>query len=328
MKQAKFWESKGDTTVQCHLCPHHCVIKDGKNGICRIRTNKEGTLYAREYGKVVSMGIDPIEKKPLYHFYPGSDILSVGANGCNFTCEFCQNWQVSQFDQGTRYVAPEELVDMAFEHKSVGLAYTYTEPLIWYEYVYDCSKLAHEKGLKNVLVTNGYVSAEPAQELLPYIDALNIDLKSMDPEFYTKICGGKIEPVKDFIKLSAQHAHVELTNLIIPTHNDSDEQLDELCRFVASVNPDIPLHFSAYFPQYKMDAPRTPVETLLRARDIARKYLKYVYLGNVHTADGSDTLCPHCHAVLVKRTGYATRFENIEDGVCIQCNEKITIIGV
>ncbi|MDX9703151.1 MAG: AmmeMemoRadiSam system radical SAM enzyme [Candidatus Auribacterota bacterium] len=328
MNKAQFWEPAGGMSVQCHLCPHNCIIQENRHGICKIRVNKEGILYAREYGRVVSMSIDPMEKKPLYHFYPGSDILSVGANGCNFSCEFCQNWQVSQYDQPTRYVAPEELINVALKHQSVGIAYTYTEPLIWFEYVYDCSKLANEKGLKNVLVTNGYINPKPARELLPYIDALNIDLKSIDPDFYANLCGGKIEPVKAFIKQASKQAHVELTNLVIPTKNDSDDQLDELCRFVASVDENIPLHFSAYFPQYKMDVPRTPVETLLKARKIAQKYLRYVYLGNVHTSVGTNTVCPGCGALLIERNGYDTHLKNIHNGRCGQCNKSIPIAGV
>ncbi len=327
MKEARFWESKDAGTVQCHLCPHNCLIKDGNHGVCRIRDNKGGTLYAREYGNVVSVGIDPMEKKPLYHFYPGSDIVSVGANGCNFDCDFCQNWQVSQYDQPTRFISPDDLVATTIAHKSIGIAYTYTEPLIWFEYVYDCSKLAQEKGLKTVLVTNGYVNPEPAQELLPYIDALNIDLKSMDTKFYRDICKGQLEPVQEFIKKASKQAHVEITNLVIPTYNDSDEQLHKLCAFVASVDENIPLHFSAYFPQYKMEVQRTPVESLLKARDIANQYLSYVYLGNVYTPDGADTVCPGCGALLVERSGYTIHIHKIKNGKCTKCNQSIPIIG-
>lgn len=325
MKKAQFWHNEEDKTVRCELCPHHCLIKEGNHGLCRIRVNKDGTLSSTGYGEIVSCAIDPIEKKPLYHFYPGKNILSVGVNGCNLQCSFCQNWQVSQVDQPTEYVSPEELVELALQRHSFGIAFTYTEPLIWYEYILDCAPIAHEKGLKIVLVSNGYISPEPAKELIPHIDAANIDLKSMDDSFYRSICKGSLNPVLEFIKAAAPAVHVEITNLIIPTLNDSDDNIERLARFVASVNRDIPVHFSAYFPQYKMELPSTDSEILLKAYEIAKKYLNYVYLGNVRIDTGSDTTCPKCSNLLIKRSGYSTKVVGLNHNQCSKCNTEIAI---
>ncbi len=326
MKHALFWHKKDNTTVVCDLCPHHCRIKNGGHGLCRIRMNNDTTLYATGYGNIVSYAIDPIEKKPLYHFYPGKNILSVGVNGCNLTCKFCQNWQVSQCDQPTQYVSPDELIRMAIQYRSFGIAFTYTEPLIWYEYLIDCSTRARMEGLKIVLVTNGYICKEAAQELLPHIDALNIDLKSMNPEFYQNTCGGTLEPVVEFIKLADKQCHIEITNLIIPTLNDSSDDIESLAEFIASVNPHIPVHFSAYYPQYKMDIPSTPPDTLKNVYQTAKKYLNYVYLGNTTLNMGNNTFCPNCNNLMIQRTGYHTLITGLEKSACSQCGAEINII--
>ncbi len=262
------------------------MIRDGSTGICRARQNIGGELYTLNYGEITSMALDPIEKKPLYRFYPGSMIFSVGTFGCNFKCSFCQNWSIAHDQPETLYVTPQGLVSKALELKAsgnIGIAYTYNEPSIWYEYVYDCARLAREKGLLNVLVTNGYISPEPLEQLLPYTDAMNIDVKAYTLSFYSKICGGKLESVNATVeKCVKAGVHVELTTLVIPGLNDSLEEIEEMCRWISGLSEEIPLHLSRFFPNYRMlDRPPTPRSTLENARKIAQKYLKYVYLGNV-----------------------------------------------
>jgi len=325
MKEALYWEPQSDSKTLCKLCPHHCVIADGKTGRCRIRQNEKGVLYAKEYGKAVSYAVDPIEKKPLYHFYPASRIFSLGANGCNFSCDFCQNWQISQDVKPTMDISPAELIDLTRQYECSSIAFTYTEPLIWFEYVLDCAKLAKKEGIKIVLVTNGYICNEPAKEILPYVDALNIDLKAMNPDFYRILCAAQLEPVKEFIKLAAKTTHVELTNLIIPTQNDSGEDFEIISKWISGIDENIPVHFSAYFPRYKMAVDPTPVKSLLKAYETARKYLNYVYLGNVRTDVGSDTICPHCRNLLISRSGYAVEVLGIKDGKCANCNHSIPV---
>ncbi|MGB9803090.1 AmmeMemoRadiSam system radical SAM enzyme [Desulfofundulus sp.] len=286
MQEALFYE-KGDGGIAfCRLCPRFCKIREGNTGFCRVRKNQQGTLYTLNYGRVSSYGLDPIEKKPLYHFYPGSDIFSLGSVGCNLHCGFCQNWQIAHADPRTVYLSPEEAVAAAKEqvargYPCVGLAYTYNEPFVWYEYVYDTARLARKEGLKNVLVTNGYVNEEPLRRLLPYIDAMNIDVKGFSGEYYREVCAGHLEPVLRTVEFAHGHCHVELTTLLVPGLNDSEEEIRRLVDWVAALSPDIPLHFTRYFPNYKFDLPPTPLETLKRAREIALEKLHYVYLGNV-----------------------------------------------
>jgi len=283
MHEALYYEKLGDKKVRCHLCPYECIIADGKKGACGVRINKSGTLFSEVYGKTTSIALDPIEKKPLYHYHPGEHILSLGTKGCNLHCEFCQNWHISQeLDAPTRAITSEEIIEKAKEAGSFGIAYTYNEPFIWYEFVLDTAKLARKNGLENVLVTNGFVNMAPLEEILPFIDAMNIDLKSFNEEFYSKICKGKLRPVLDVIRRSAKSCHVELTTLIIPTLNDSEEELTQLVDWIYdNVGPEVPLHFSRYFPCYKMTLPPTPIETLKMAERIAKGKLKHVYLGNV-----------------------------------------------
>jgi len=327
LKEALYWEKRTDGKIHCLLCPVSCIIAEGKVGVCMGRENQGGVLYATNYGKVVSIALDPIEKKPLYHFYPGTEILSTGPNGCNLKCGHCQNWSISQVESPTEYVSPEKLVELALKYNSIGIAYTYTEPLIWYEYIKDTAQIAKEKNLKNVLVTNGYINEPPLLELLPLIDAMNIDVKSMENDFYTKVCKGKVEPVLKTTELSIKKGvHVEITNLIMPTLNDSDEQIKKLVDWLAGIDDKIPLHFSRYFPHYKTNLPPTPVATLERAFKIARQKLKYVYVGNVYVEKTSDTLCPQCSNVLVKRDGYFTRMVGIKDKKCSSCGREIDFI--
>jgi pyruvate formate lyase activating enzyme len=323
--EARYYRKLDDARVKCLLCPHECVIAPSKTGICRIRQNKDGILYQTAYAEVASIASDPIEKKPLYHFYPGADILSVATIGCNLGCLFCQNWQISQTNVPTRLIPPAELVKLALERNSVGIAYTYSEPLVWFEYVLDTSRLIREAGLKNVLVTNGLINPEPLDELLPFIDAMNIDLKAMDEGMYRKVCKGPLDPVLHTIEAAHRRCHVEITNLIIPTLNDSDEQLEELSRWIAGLDKNIPLHFSRYHPQYKMSIPPTPLSTLERADQIARQHLRFVYLGNV--AEGNDTICPGCSRTVIVRSGYFISKNEVQQSRCIHCGEPIPIVG-
>jgi len=282
LKEALYWEKSGDK-VHCLLCPHDCKIVSGLTGVCGVRRNIDGKLYSLVYGETTSVSLDPIEKKPLYHYHPGENILSLGTKGCNFKCPFCQNWAISQdLEAQTQKITSRWAVDKAKECKSFGIAYTYNEPFIWYEFVLETAKLAKKEGLENVLVTNGYVNAGPLEEMLPFIDAMNIDLKSIDDEFYRKYCKGTLEPVLRTIKRSAKTCHVELTNLVIPGSNDSEEGFIRLVDWIYNnVGAEAPLHFSRYFPCYKLDQPLTPEETLERAYRIAKKKLKNVYLGNI-----------------------------------------------
>lgn len=284
MQEARYYEKLDEQQVWCHLCPQNCRIKPGMLGYCRARQNQDGVLYTLNYGKLTSWGIDPIEKKPLHRYYPCSLIFSVGTFGCNFRCGFCQNWEIAQGDPATKEVTPEELVEIALEARrsgSIGIAYTYSEPMIWYEFVYDTAERAHHEGLKNILVTNGFVQKEPLTELLPFIDAMNIDVKAFTDEFYCKTCKGHLDPVLRTVEIAHQSCHVEITNLVVPEMNDSEEEIRSLVDWIASLDPSIPLHLSRYFPRYKFDQPPTPLATLNRAKEIAMKKLKYVYLGNV-----------------------------------------------
>jgi len=288
LKEAMYYEKLQDSSVRCVLCPHNCVIKPGAAGICGVRKNTEGVLYSLIYGKVSSIAFDPIEKKPLYKFHPGTYILSTGTAGCNFRCPFCQNYSIAR-------TAPEkvELVDITSEQLvnkalsmvpqgNIGIAYTYNEPTIWYEYVYETAKLAKEKGLLNVLVTNGFINPGPLENILPFIDAMNIDLKGYNEGFYKDIVKGKLQSVKATIAAASKKCHVEVTTLVIPGLNDSAEEMREMCKWLAGLSPDIPLHLSRFFPRYELqDRPATPINTLTELQNIASEYLRNVYIGNV-----------------------------------------------
>ncbi len=320
MTDAKYWKKLDDGRIACELCPQACVIPEGGHGVCLGRANRDGVLRAENFGQTVSVAMDPIEKKPLYHVCPGLSVLSIACNGCNLRCDFCQNWSISQMKAQTTPLPPAELVKLALESRSFGVAYTYTEPLVWFEYLLQAGALVRESGLKNILVTNGVLNEAPLRELLPLIDAMNIDLKSMKESFYRDHCHSEgAEAAKRTIRLAAEACFVEVTNLIIPGLNDSDEDLRELTAFVADVNPSIPLHFSRYFPTYKMDIPATPVSTLVRAKEIAQERLQYVYLGNVRLEDDANTYCPDDGHLLVRRTGYRTEVVGIDGGCCSGC---------
>jgi pyruvate formate lyase activating enzyme len=323
--EARYYEKLEKGKVQCHLCPHECAVADGKSGFCGVRVNSGGTLIAATYGRVAAVHIDPIEKKPLYHFYPGSDILSVGSVGCTLRCDFCQNVELVVGDTPGSYMSPRELASSAGRYGSIGIAYTYNEPMMWFEYVIDTGKRIRDAGLKNVLVTNGYINPEPLEELLTVTDAMNIDLKSMDNEFYKKLCKGTVEPVRYTIERASRSCHVEVTNLIVTNQNDSPELIRELVDFVHSVNPNIPVHFSRYFPHHKMAEPPTPTSVLREAYRIASEKLAYVYVGNVMLEEGNETKC-QCGATLIERRGYSVVTSGIENGHCRQCGKKVDII--
>jgi len=326
--EARYYEKIEGGLVHCHLCPHECRIADGKAGRCRIRVNDGGELRATTYGRVTSVALDPIEKKPLYHFHPGEMILSLGSAGCNLRCEFCQNWQISQTDVAGTQLLPEAAVREAIREGSRGIAYTYNEPMIWFEYVMDTGRRAREEGLYNILVTNGYVMPEPLDELLEVVDAMNIDLKSFEGSFYENLCSGTLEPVKETIVRASRDCHVEITTLVIPNRNDAMDVMEEEAKWIASeVGDATPLHLSAYHPSHKLRERRTPAATLLKAREVFRRYLKHVYLGNVLTDEGGDTVCGECGATVIGRLGYRVGTGGMNaDGTCAGCGADVGVV--
>jgi len=330
--EALYYEKKEQNLATCRLCPKMCTIREGKTGFCRVRQNHGGTLYTANYGKVTSYGLDPIEKKPLYHFYPGSFILSFGTTGCNLRCGFCQNWTIAHGDPPASDLTPEQAVDLARRqidrgYPNIGIAYTYSEPFMWYEFVLDTARLAQKEGLKNVLVTNGYVNETPLREILPHIDAMNIDVKGFSDKYYRENCAGRLEPVLRTVEIAYRECHVELTTLLVTGLNDSEEEITRLVDWVASLDREIPLHFSRYFPNFEVDLPPTPPETLVRARKIARRKLSYVYIGNAPQLDAGGTVCPECGGELIDRAGYSAWAIGLAGGKCRNCGRKIRIAG-
>ncbi len=317
-------------TIQCELCPKYCVIRPGESGDCRIRVNLDGRLLAVTYGFPCAINLDPVEKKPLFHFLPGSKVLSVATAGCNLHCSFCQNWEISQEtpDQvDAHHVPPAALIKMAQKYRCPGIAYTYTEPLVFYEYTLDCSIAASDAGLKNVLVTAGYINRAPFRELCRHIHAANIDLKAYSDKFYRDVCGGTLRPVLDSLVLAKEmNVELEITNLIIPGLNDQDKLLEDLAKWVVNnLGKEIPVHFSRFVPRYRMrNLPPTPDETLGRARDIALAAgLSYVYAGNILREEWLNTYCPGCKFELVRRAGYVVTANVIKNEQCPKCGQKI-----
>ncbi|MBW6514973.1 MAG: AmmeMemoRadiSam system radical SAM enzyme, partial [Candidatus Syntrophosphaera sp.] len=300
-----------------------CELETGERGRCRGRQNIGGKLIATNYGQSIGIGLDPIEKKPLYHFRPGSQILSLGANSCNLSCFFCQNFDSSQAECPTRFISPADLHALVLEHCQKGVnqvAFTYTEPFTWYEYIYDFALLAKDTDI--ILVTNGFINPQPLKKLLPYVKAMNIDLKSIRPEYYTEHCGAGLETVKQTIRTAHEGGvHIELTNLLIPGLNDSDGDVRALVNFVACLDKDIPLHFSAYHPAYKSRIPATPQDTVLGACKIASESLSYVYAGNIYTSEFRETKCPQCGSVVIS-AGRRIVALNAE-GSCASCSHRI-----
>ena len=331
MKEAMLYRKLDDQKVHCNLCHHSCRISDTKFGVCGVRQNQAGTLYTHSYGKAVAANVDPIEKKPLYHFLPGSISFSVAAAGCNFQCGFCQNWQISQISErgGTRQpgreIAPAEIVRQAQAHGCPSISYTYTEPTIFFEYAYETAKLAREAGLLNVFVTNGFMTAEALDTVKPYLDACNVDLKSFREDFYKKICHGRLQPVLDSIRhMKSLDIWVEITTLIVPGSNDSKDELGDIARFIAATDPDIPWHISRFHPDYQFTEPElTPLSVLETAYDLGKaEGLRYVYLGNVAHAS-IDTQCPHCMQTIIRRAGYQVASTLTPQGTCPQCGAAI-----
>jgi len=316
--------------VQCELCPKSCVIAPGQSGECRVRINIDGVLRSVVYGYPCSMHVDPVEKKPLFHFLPGTKILSLATVGCNLHCRNCQNWEISQAkpeDSRAFAYAPERLVEQTRYYQCPSLAYTYTDPVIFYEYTYDTAKLAKSKGIRNVLVTAGYINPEPWKRLLSYIDAANIDLKGITDDFYRRVCSGTLKPVQQALVLAkAAGILVEVTNLIIPTLNDKPEEIRQLVRWVkANLGGETPLHFSRFFPRYKMrHLPPTSLKTLDIAREIAvSEGMEYVYIGNIKSEVGQNTYCPACRALLIERSQYTILQNRLKKDRCPDCGRQI-----
>jgi pyruvate formate lyase activating enzyme len=327
-QEAAHYQKLDDQKVRCHLCPHECAIAPGRRGLCRVRENRGGTLVSLIYAQVVSVANDPIEKKPLYHFHPGSKILSVGTWGCNFRCGFCQNWQLSQGEIEAQEVPPEALPRLARQYDSIGVAFTYNEPSIWWEYVRDGAMALREAKMKAVLVSNGYIMPEPLKEILPLVDAINIDLKAFTDTFYDEACGGHLEPVLEAAEIAAGGTHVETTTLVIPGKNDSDQELEDLATWIAGhCGPRTPAHLSAYYPNYEYDTEPTSLESLERARDLFGKHLDYVYLGNVLSETGGVTACPACGTSVVARGPRSLDRTGLTDeGRCAECGAEADII--
>jgi pyruvate formate lyase activating enzyme len=322
-----------DTWVRCDLCAHHCRIPPGKSGICGVRANHDGELYTLVYGKAITAHVDPMEKKPLYHFLPGSLIFSIATAGCNFHCGFCQNWDISQMSKGERgqisgeSFAPDQVVAAARRANCRSIAYTYSEPTIFFEYAYDTALLAHQAGLKNVFVTNGYQTAETVGLMKGVIDAANVDLKAFRDATYRKVCGARLQPVLDAIQMMhAAGIWVEVTTLVVPGQNDSISELRDIAHFIAGVSPDMPWHISRCHPDYKMlHVDATPRETLLRAAEIGKdEGLRYVYVGNMPGAGHEDTHCPSCDHTVIRRLGYSVRNE-LKGVQCPQCGAKLAV---
>ncbi len=333
MKQAYVYEKLEDKAVKCNLCNHYCKIKPGKKGICNVRENRDGTLISLVYEKIIARHVDPIEKKPLFHFLPGSSSYSIATPGCNFKCGFCQNADIAQMPTDRKIImgeniSPYDLVQDALLTGSKTIAYTYTEPTVYFELAHDTAKLAHENGIKNIFVTNGYMSEQALSGIAPYLDGANVDLKAFTDEFYKKMCRAKLEPVKKTLRaMKAAGVFVEVTTLIIPGLNDDKDELKNLALFIANeLGPETPWHVSRFHPAYMLtDRMPTPFDTLMAARDAGiNAGLKYVYMGNVPGSGGEDTICPSCGKTIIKRTGfYITNRKADKNGDCEYCGAHI-----
>jgi len=331
MKQALFYEKLPNNVVKCQLCPHQCVLDIDKTGICKVRKNVAGELHTENYGRLCSLSYDPVEKKPLYHFYPGSYIFSIGSFGCNLHCKFCQNWHISQsgvsdFPYLDTYTPEEIAKESSNRIDSIGIAYTYNEPTIWYEFMLDTARLIKQQNLKNVMVTNGYIQEAPLNSLIEYMDAFNVDLKGFSNEFYKKHTGGLIESVKNTLKTIRQSNRLlEITNLVVPTLNDDKQQFKEMINWIAGeLGENTIVHLSRYFPRYKMKEESTPIQTLTELYHIAKENLHYVYVGNIITSEGQNTLCSKCGKTVIERTGYMTKIIGLsQGGNCSYCENHI-----
>jgi pyruvate formate lyase activating enzyme len=337
MQEASFYEKLEGRKVQCKLCRHRCIIANGNRGICAVRENRQGILYTLVYNMPCAYHVDPIEKKPLFHCFPGSKAFSIATVGCNFQCLHCQNYDISQASKDKKDILSHsittgEVVELAQQSGCKNISYTYTEPTIFYEYAFDIAKLAKQKGICNNFVTNGYIEEGPLVEIRPYLDAANIDLKGFNEKFYRNICGAKLSHVLDTIKLYKKLGiWIEITTLIIPGHNDSEAELRAIAQFIKNeLGPETPWHVSAFYPTYKLlDAPPTPPTTLHRAREIGfEEGLRYVYEGNIPGSDGENTYCYNCKKLVIRRYGFSISDYNIKDGACQFCGTVIDGIGL
>ena len=319
-------------TVECFLCRHRCHIKEARRGICQVRENREGVLYSLVYGKLISQNIDPIEKKPLFHFLPGSLSYSIATVGCNFRCSHCQNYEISQYPRlhsgaiTGRSATPAQVVDSAVKFGCGSISYTYIEPTVFFEFAHECAQLAHERGIKNVFVSNGYTSSEATRKIAPYLDGNNIDLKAFTDKFYREVCGARLAPVLETIQLMKElGVWVEVTTLVIPGWNDSDGELRQIAQYIKGVDPEIPWHVTRFHPTFKMtDRGATPSSTLQRAREIGiAEGLKYVFVGNIPGEGGENTICPNCNETIVERMGFSILSNNLVSGKCSSCNHPI-----
>ena len=326
-KLVEFYEKLDDETIRCRLCPHNCTIKEGKSGMCGVREVEDGKLWAINYGEISALSLDPIEKKPLFHYKPSSEIFSIGSFGCNFTCGFCQNYAIAQFRPRTEYISVDEIIERAIEYKSqdnIGIAFTYNEPMMYYEYMLDVAKRCKSVGLDVVVVTNGFINEEPLKQLLRFVDAMNIDLKSFSEDFYRQECSGNLEDILRTIEIASQKCHVELTTLLITDHNDTEQEVRKIGAFIASVDKNIPLHLSRYYPTYKFKEEATNIEKVKKLAEIAREYLNYVYVGNILDTD-NNTYCPNCDQLLVERSVYDAVDKNRSDH-CKNCGQILSIV--
>lgn len=320
--------SKSGDKIKCLLCPHFCLIGSNKTGICGVRKNTGEAIELQTYGVISGWSSDPVEKKPLYHFFPGTSILSIGSYGCNMKCDFCQNYHISQnvIEKKINVTKPEEIFNQSISIKNnIGIAFTYNEPVIWFEYVMDVAVLIKEAGLYNVMVTNGFVNKEPLKEFLGVIDAFNVDLKAFNNDFYRKITGAELEPVKNALKqISAAGRHLEITTLVVTGINDDPSEMENQVKWISGeLGENTPFHLSRYFPMYRRDDPATPHETLMSLYEIALKHLNYVYVGNTMSATGQDTNCSGCGSLITKRSGYNIQNMNVKEGNCSKCGTKI-----
>ncbi|WP_094226606.1 AmmeMemoRadiSam system radical SAM enzyme [Methanolobus psychrotolerans] len=335
IKEAMLYEKLEDGKVQCNLCSHRCKISPGKRGFCDVRENREGTLYTLNYNVVSSEALDPIEKKPLFHFYPGSLVYSLGTIGCNFRCKHCQNWTISQIgiDQANAIeISAETAVKKAVASGARAIAWTYNEPTIWFEYTYDCARLAKEAGLVTVYVTNGYITREGLEMIAPYLDAFRVDIKAFTEDFYRKIASAKLAPVLESAKLARELGmHVEVVNLVIPTLNDAPDEIREMSKWIHdNLGADTPVHFTRFHPYYKLqDIPSTSLKSLERAYEIAKEEgLSYVYLGNVPGTEYENTFCPKCGELLIQRGMFSIELNRLTDGrTCPHCGRSISVLS-
>lgn len=330
MKPALLYERLADNKIKCQLCPHNCLVDDGQSGICRVRKNLGGDFFSLNFHKVAATHMDPIEKKPLYHFLPSSPSFSMATMGCNLSCRFCQNNSLSmvinEHHLFGKEIAPEQLVDMALKEKASSISYTYSEPTIYFELMLETAKIAKDKGLKNVMVSNGFMSEKALELIAPYMDAANIDLKAYSDEFYRKFCGARLQPVLETIKnMHKMKIWIEVTTLLIPGLNTDKDQLKELISFILEVDAHIPWHVSRFFPQHKMkDMPITATDTIYLALEKGKEMgLKHLYGGNMAPDQWSDTYCTRCQSVLVERSGYTTVIKDLSGGKCGQCQTPI-----